>query len=105
MNRAAIALCSAILSPLLCHAASPFAGRWDFTVPGATSNSSYWLGVTDKNGTLDVWFQPSGGNVLQIKDFKAEGSHLSITTTAANATRPATTWELDAVGGKLTGTI
>ena len=105
MNRAAIALVSAIFAPLLCHAASPFAGRWDFTVPGANSNSSYWLGVTDKNGTLDVWFQPSGGNVIQMKDFKAEGSHLSVTVTAATATRAATTWELDAVGGKLTGVI
>jgi hypothetical protein len=105
MNRAAIALVSAIFAPLLCSAASPFAGRWDFTVPGANSNSSYWLGVTEKNGALDVWFQPSGGNVIQMKDFKADGSHLSVTVTAATATRPATTWELDAVGGKLTGAI
>jgi len=105
MNRAAIALVSAIFAPLLCHAASPFAGRWDFTVVGPTSNSSYWLGVTDKNGTLDVWFQPAGGNVIQMKDFQATGSHLSVTVTPATATRAATTWELDAVGGKLTGVI
>ena len=105
MNRAAIALVSAIFAPLLCAAASPFAGRWDFTVPGANSTSAYWLGVTEKNGALDVWYQPSGGNVLQMKDFKADGSHLSITVTPATATRPATTWELDAAGGKLTGAI
>jgi hypothetical protein len=107
MKRAAIVLVSAIFVPLLCSAASPFAGRWDFTVPNAagTANSAYWLGITDKNGALDVWYQPSGGNVIQMKDFKADGSHLSITVTAANATRPATTWELDAVGGKLTGAI
>src|SRR6201999_3387230 len=86
---------------------SPFVGRWDFTVPNAsgTSNSSYWLGVTEKSGALDVWFQPSGGNVVQEKDFKANGSPLSGTTAAATATRPATTWELDAAGGKLTGVI
>ena len=105
MNRAAIALVSAIFAPLFCHAASPFAGRWDFTVVGPTSSSAYWLGVTDKNGTPDVWFQPSGGNVVQIKDFQATGSHLSVTVTPATATRPATTWELDAAGGKLTGAI
>src|SRR5450432_2879951 len=105
MNRAAIALVSAIFAPLFCHAASPLAGRWDFTVPGATSNSAYWLGVTEKDGALDVWYQPSGGNVLQMKDFKAEGSHLSLTVSAATATRPATIWELDAVGGKLSGAI
>ncbi len=107
MNRASVALLAAISAPLFCFAASPLVGRWDFTVPNAsgTSNSSYWLGVTEKNGALDVWFQPSGGNVVQIKDFKAEGSHLSVTTAAATATRPATTWELDAAGGKLTGSI
>ena len=33
------------------------------------------------------------------------GSHLSVTTSAATATRPATTWELDAAVGKLTGVI
>src|SRR5438046_511551 len=105
MNRAAIALVATIFAPLFCHAASPFVGRWDFTVPGANSNASYWLGVTDKNGALEVWFQLSGGNVVQIRDFKAEGSHLSVTTAAATATRAATTWELDAAGGKLTGVI
>ncbi len=106
MNRAAIALISTIFAPLLCNAASPFAGRWDFTVPSsANSNNSYWLGVTDKGGALEVWFQPSGGNVAQVKDFKAEGTHLSVTVTAATATRPATVWELDAAGGKLTGAI
>lgn len=105
MNRPAFAIAAAIFAPLFCSAASPFAGRWDFTVPGATSNASYWLGITEKGGALDVWFQPSGGNVIQMKDFKAEGTHLSVTVTAATATRPATTWELDAVGGKLTGAI
>ncbi len=71
MNRAALALVSAIFAPLLCQAASPFAGRWDFTVPGTNSNSSYWLGVTEKNGALEV--SASGGNVVQEKDFKAGG--------------------------------
>ena len=105
MNRAATALVAAIFAPLLCLAASPFAGRWDFTVTGANSTSAYWLGITEKAGALDVWYQPSGGNVLQMKNFKADGSHLSITVTAATATRPATTWELDAAGGKLNGVI
>lgn len=103
MNRAAVVLVSAFFAPLLCHAASPFAGRWDFTVPGANSNSSFWLGITEKGGGLDIWFQPSGGNVLQEKEFKVEGSHLSVTIVAATAAHPATTWELDAVGGKLVG--
>jgi len=105
MNRAAIALVFATFAPVVCPAASPFAGRWDFTVAGPNSTSAYWLGVTDNNGALDVWYQPSGGNVIRMKDFKAEGSHLSVTVTAATATSAATTWELDAAGGKLTGFI
>jgi hypothetical protein len=104
MKRAAAILVPALLA--LCLAANPFVGRWDFTVPTRNgNNNAYWLGVTEKGGALDVWFQPSGGNVIQIKNFKQEGSHLSVTVSAATATRPATTWELDAAGGKLTGSI
>jgi hypothetical protein len=105
MNRAAVALVAAFFAPLLAFSASPFAGKWGFTVTGPTSTSAYWLGITDNSGSLDVWYQPSGGNVLKMKDFKAEGSHLSLTVAAATATNPATIWELDATGGKLTGTI
>ena len=106
MKRAAAILVPALFAPVLCLAASPFVGRWDFTVPTQNgNNNAYWLGISEKSGALDVWFQPSGGNVIQIKNFKEEGSHLSVTVAAATATRPATTWELDAAGGKLTGAI
>jgi len=106
MKRAAAILIPALFAPVLCLAASPFAGRWDFTVPTQNgNNNAYWLGISEKGGALDVWFQPSGGNVIQIKNFKEEGSHLSVTVAAATATRPATTWELDAAGGTLTGSI
>lgn len=106
MKRAAAILVPALFAPVLCFAASPFVGRWDFTVPTQNgNNNAYWLGISEKSGALDVWFQPSGGNVIQIKDFKAEGSHLSVTVAAATATRPATTWELEAASGKLTGSI
>lgn len=106
MKRAAAILVPALFAPVLCLAASPFVGRWDFTVPTQNgNNNAYWLGISEKSGALNVWFQPSGGNVIQIKNFKEEGSHLSVTVAAATATRPATTWELDAAGGKLTGAI
>jgi len=106
MKRAAAILVPALFAPVLCLAASPFVGRWDFTVPTQNgNNNAYWLGISEKSGALDVWFQPSGGNVIQIKNFKEESSHLSVTVAAATATRPATTWELDAAGGKLTGAI
>jgi hypothetical protein len=82
---------------------NPFLGRWDFniTTPGGTRAS--WLGVTDKGGATEVWYQPTGGNVFQVKDFKLEGSHLMLMLSPVSGNRPAMTWELDANGDKLTG--
>jgi hypothetical protein len=97
MHRINLAL---LLLPALAQAASsPFIGRWDFNVstPGRAVGAN-WLGVTDKGGTLEIWWQPTGGNVFQVKDFKAEGNHLTLNL------RPKLTWELDAAGDKLTGT-
>jgi hypothetical protein len=89
-----------LLLPVLSPAqTSPFLGRWDFNVntPGRVVGAN-WLGVTDKGGTLDIWWQPAGGNVFQVKDFKADGKHLTLNL------RPNLTWDLDASGDKLTGT-
>ena len=103
MRRTALCILTAALSaPAFAQSNSPLIGRWDFNmVPsGAT-----WLGITDKGGSLEIWYQPTGGNVYQVKDFKAEGSHLTLTVSAAaaNGKRPATVWELNASGDKLTG--
>jgi hypothetical protein len=82
---------------------SPLAGRWDFTITTGNDTRAAWLGISEKGGGLEVWYQPTGGNVYQVKDFKAEGSHIVITVASASENRPATVWELDASGGKLTG--
>jgi hypothetical protein len=97
MHRLTLAL---LLLPALAPAASsPFVGHWDFNIktPGRDVGAN-WLGVTDKGGTLEIWFQPAGGNVYQVKDFKADGQHLTLTL------NPKLTWDLDAAGNKLTGT-
>jgi len=83
---------------------SPFVGRWDFNVPTRNGIGANWLGISEQNGNLDIWFQPTGGNVFQVKDYKQEGSHLTLTVSQQNANRPATVWDLDATDGKLTGT-
>jgi hypothetical protein len=62
-----------------------------------------WLGVSEKNGALEVWFQPTGGNVYQVKDFKWKGSRLKLQLAKAKKKRPALKWELTASGGQLTG--
>ena len=92
-------------APVFGQGASPVVGNWDFNLGTAPRISAVWLGVTEKAGAFDVWYQPSGGNVVQEKDFKVTGAHISVTITAANPTnnRPATTWELDASGDKISG--
>ena len=85
---------STLLAPALVMAQSnPFIGRWDFNMSG---HGACWLGVSDKNGQPEVWFQPTGGNVYQVKDFKLNGSHLTLNLNGM-------TWDLDAAAGKLTG--
>lgn len=91
---------AALVALVLAQAGNPLVGRWDFNMPGGGAT---WLGITQKSGGLEVWYQPTGGNVYQIKDFEAKGSHLSITMSAASQDRPALTWELGAAGDKLTG--
>ncbi len=82
---------------------SPFVGRWDFNIRSGGNSGAAWLGVTEDNGQLTVWYQPTGGNVYQVKDFHAQGTHLSVVLRAASENQSAITWELDAAGGKLTG--
>jgi hypothetical protein len=94
---------SVLLLPSFALGAGPFEGRWDFNSASAGGVGANWLGVTAKAGGLEVWFQPTGGHVIQLKDFKVSGSHLTLNIAPATGNRPATTWELDAVDGKLTG--
>jgi hypothetical protein len=102
---ASVALLSVatLLPALSASGASPFIGRWDFNINAPGHSGAAWLGVAEKNGQLDVWYQPTGGNVYQLKEFKAQGTHFSAVVRAASANRPATAWELDAAGDKLTG--
>ena len=90
-------------SLLLAESSSPFVGHWDFNIATPTGMRASWLGVSEKDGKLEVWFQPTGGNVYQVQDFKVQGSHLTLTLSPAAGNRPALTWELDARDGKLTG--
>lgn len=76
---------------------NPFIGRWDFNITTGKTTRASWLGITEKSGKLDVWFQPTGGNDYEVKDFKIDGSHLSLKLSST------LTWELDAKDGKLTG--
>jgi hypothetical protein len=101
---ASLILACALLTPAFAqNGGSPFVGRWDFDVHPAAGVGANWLGVTDNNGKLEVWFQPTGGHVVQVKDARVEGSTLTFTAAPASQNHPATTWELHAAGEKLTG--
>ncbi len=84
--------------------ANPLVGRWDFTITRGNVTQAVWLGIIEKSGNLEVWYQPTGGHVYQVKEFKVEGSHLNVTVSPAAEKRPAETWELDAAGDNITGT-
>ncbi len=96
-------LVSAILIPAYSQKASPFVGRWDFNITTPAGTRASWLGITEKGGALEVWYQPTGGNVFQLKDVKVEGSHLILGIAASGNNRPAVTWDLHEMGGKLMG--
>lgn len=98
-----LAIAAASMTALAQQASNPFLGRWDFNITTPRGGGAAWIGVTDKGGKLDVWFQPTGGNVFEVKDFKITGSHLSLTLEPGGNKRRAITWELDAKDGKLVG--
>jgi hypothetical protein len=83
---------------------SPLVGRWNCALNTPAGQRAAWLGIRQNSGVLAVWYQPPTGNVYQVKDFKVTGDHLTATVGAATAEAPATVWELDAAGDRLTGT-
>jgi hypothetical protein len=89
--------CSLVVVCALAQNGNPFLGRWDFNITTSTGPRANWLGVSEKNGKLEVWFQPTGGNLYEVKDFKLDGAHMTLNLSGAM------TWELEANGGKLTG--
>lgn len=99
-----VCFCALAIPALSQNSGSPFAGRWDFDVKTTSGVGANWLGIKQNGDALDVWFQPTGGHVYQVKDVKVEGTHLTFTAAAASARHPATVWALDASDGKLTGT-
>jgi hypothetical protein len=102
---AALILAAVLVVPgLPLKGASPLAGRWDITVATPHGTLVDWLGVTEKNGALEIWYQPPGGNVFQVKNFKADGAHLNLVLQEAAGGQPALTWDVDASGDKLAGT-
>lgn len=84
---------------LLGAATSPFVGRWDFNIQQSNGKpAANWLGIKEHGDGLEIWFQPTGGHVFQVPDYKVKGSHLTLNLPKS------VSWDLDAKNGKLTGT-
>jgi hypothetical protein len=82
-------------------AASPFVGRWGFNMPDG--HGAAWLGITEKDGKLDIWYQPTGGNVFKVDTYKAKGKKLGLLLYKKTKDHPQLKWNLEADGGRLTG--
>jgi len=52
-----------LLPALAQKESNPFVGRWDFNITTPGGVRAVWLGVHEKDGKLEVWYQPTGGNV------------------------------------------
>jgi hypothetical protein len=94
-------LATAALVPAIAQNADPFTGRWDLAVMPKTANAKGypdWMEVGVKDGAPAVRIQPRGGGAFYAKEFKVEGTHLSVQWGTGD-----TTWDLDLKGGKLTG--
>ena len=94
-------LAAAALMPAAAQKADPFTGRWDLVVtPKAANAKAYpdWMEVGVKDGAPAVRIQPRSGSAFYAKQFKLDGTHLSVQW--ENGT---TTWDLDLKGGKLAG--
>lgn len=89
---------AALTLAAVASAASPFAGRWNFTLTTPGGTRAEWLGITEKDGGLEVWFQPTGGNVYRVKNAKVEGTKLTLGLNGNSSI------ELEAKDGKLVGT-
>ncbi|MBM3784361.1 MAG: DUF1080 domain-containing protein [Acidobacteria bacterium] len=83
-----------VAAALAVAAKSPFEGRWNFNLGQRAS----WLGIAEKDGALEVWYQPTGGNVYKVKDVSVQGAKLTLKLNSN------TSWDLEPKGGELTGT-
>jgi hypothetical protein len=88
------------LLPVLQAQTTPFAGRWDFNITQSNGKqAAVWLGIQEKGGGLDIWYQPTGGHVFQVPHYQVSGSHLTLNIEQGSSI------ELDAKDGKLVGNL
>src|ERR1035438_2292280 len=80
----------------------PFLGRWDINAGTPEHPRAMWLAVSENNGKIAIHWQPSGGNVFPVEDYKVDGSHLTVILNPGSEGHPASTLEIDPDGTSLT---
>ncbi|MBS1853994.1 MAG: DUF1080 domain-containing protein [Acidobacteria bacterium] len=104
-QRLRLALLAGTVAALL-HAASPLAGRWDLTVtPKTGAPYPDWMELAESGGKTTLRIQPRAGGARMIPDFQLSGSRLHVVFSKADQKNPEITWDLEASGGNVKGTI
>jgi hypothetical protein len=99
LRSAGIVALTLSLLPVLQTQTSAFVGRWDFNITQSNGKqAAVWLGIKEKGSGLDIWYQPTGGHVFQVLNYKVSDSHLTVNL------EHDTSIELDAKDDKLVGT-
>lgn len=91
-------------APLYPQAGRGLNGQWDLTLKTTTETYPSWLEVTDTGGTPTVRVQGQVSSVHPVEDVKMEGKHLTFASNEYLGKVERVTWDVVAVGGRLTGT-
>ena len=92
-------LCSLFTQSLFSFQSQSFVGRWDFNLQEANGKpAASWLGIKEASpGKLTSGGNLTGGHVIQIPDYKLEGSQLTLNLPRGMS------WDLQATEDQLTG--
>ena len=82
---------------------NPFLGRWDFDLVGVEGFHASWMGVSEKDGKLEVLFQATEAHVAPVETATVEGPHMTVVVSPATQRSPARILELTIANGKITG--
>lgn len=84
--------------------AEPFAGRWDLTVTTPKDTYPSWMEFSESGGKPKVRVVGRVASVHPATDVKVDGARLTFTTSEWFDGQTKVTWDLQAAGGKATGT-
>ena len=97
MRSAFVFFCTLVFTSS-CQGASPFAGRWDFTVNAENEVYPGWMEMVESPSGVRVRVQPRTGSVVPAENVRLDDAHLSFSFGRELS------WDLTADEGRLSGT-